>query len=88
MGVKRAVQWLTNPTTSLNSWGVRLIIAAVVALLLTSILLLQAVNETQAVLDQDRKDREVVRTSNLTRTCLILEKLNATVTERKEAGCP
>jgi hypothetical protein len=88
MDVKRVAHWFADPTTSLNSWGVRIVVAAMVALLLSCFILLVQVVAVRAELAADREERETLRARNLDRTCLILEKLNATAGERMRAGCP
>jgi low affinity Fe/Cu permease len=79
---------MVDPSTSLNSWGVRLIIAAMVALLLSCMVLLVQVLGVRDQLAADREERETLRARNLDRTCLILDKLGATAGERMRSGCP
>lgn len=79
--LKATVQWFTEPPMSLRSWGVRILIAAMVALLLVSIMALVASKQVLDALDHDR----AVRTD---RTCLLLTKLQATTQEKRDAGCP
>jgi low affinity Fe/Cu permease len=88
MDVKRVARWMVDPSTSLNSWGVRLIIAAMVALLLSCMVLLVQVLGVRDQLAADREERETLRARNLDRTCLILDKLGATAGERMRSGCP
>jgi hypothetical protein len=88
MDVKRAARWFSDPTTNLNSWGVRIVIAAMVALLLSCMILLAQVLGVRDELAADREERETLRARNLDRTCLILDKLGATAGERMRSGCP
>lgn len=81
------MKWVSEPPTSLNSWGVRLIIASIVSLLFASILLLAAVNGVNNTLNEDRADRDAQRARSLDRTCLLLVKLHATDDELRQAGC-
>jgi hypothetical protein len=88
MDVKRAARWFHDPTTSLNSWGVRIVVAAMIALLLSCMILLIQVLGVRDQLAADREERETLRARNLDRTCLILDKLGATAGERMRSGCP
>jgi hypothetical protein len=88
MDAKRIANWFADPTTNLNSWGVRIVIAAMVALLLSCMILLVQVLGVRAELAVDREERETLRARNLDRTCLILDKLGATAGERMRSGCP
>lgn len=79
--LKAAVNWFADPSMNLNSWGVRLMIAAIVLLLLTSMVTLTWSYQVLQQLDRDRATRT-------DRTCLILTKLEATPQEKRDAGCP
>jgi uncharacterized protein YutE (UPF0331/DUF86 family) len=77
----RTVRWIAEPSFSLNSWGARILIAGMVALLLVSIMALISSKQMLNELSGDRATRT-------DRTCLILTKLKATPEERTFAGCP
>lgn len=76
-----AVRWFADPPLSLRSWGVRILIASIVLLLLVAILSLASTRQLLFQMEQDRATRT-------DRTCLILTKLEATPQEKRDAGCP
>lgn len=79
--LQSAVRWFADPSLSLRSWGVRLLLASIVLLLFTSMITMTWSYQVLSQLQEDRKTRT-------DRTCLILTRLEATPQEKRDAGCP